>query len=165
VWDLLILRDEIKTHFTYIKDFSRLLRRQIPAHKNKMYICRACFSHYHSQEKIEKHWDLCMKYRPAEVVMPGKENYVEFKCSDFKMTQYVPYVIYADLECYLSPGFDNFKCTACHSKIDNREDFLKHLKICRYTSRKQLHKPSSYAYLIRFKKSFRSILKLQNKII
>ena len=29
VWDLLILRDEIKTHFTYIKDFSRLVRRQI----------------------------------------------------------------------------------------------------------------------------------------
>jgi hypothetical protein len=133
-WDLLYLKGANgNSHYAYIKDLSKLIHKQMDKHDGRTYICRACFSHYQSEEALKEHRRSCAKFKEAIAVMPSTDhykNFAKFELADRKKKEFVPYTIYADLECILRPLSTNTpNCP-------------------RYTQKKQRHDVSMYAYQV-----------------
>ena len=88
---LLLITDENKSHYVYIKDFDRFLGNKTK-NKNKKY-CLQCFS----SEKI------LIKHKKSCLILNGKQS-VKLKSSSISFKNYfkqllVLFKIYADFEC------------------------------------------------------------------
>ena len=124
VIDLLLLKEENKNHFIWIKNFSRFI---VPNGKckNKLYCCRQCLNaHYNSQEHLDKHIVECMKYEAVKVVLPDeKDKLIKFK--NYNHTFKHPFYISVDFEATLEEYQEEV--------IDGKE-----------TYKYQKHTPNSY---------------------
>ena len=101
--DLFFHSDGEKEHYSFIKNFSRLVRSQITSHSSsKIYICKKCLSHYTKEYLLEKHITYCGNNETAVVKMPTKKNGIlKFKHHFQKLP--LPFIIYADFECFTIP--------------------------------------------------------------
>lgn len=110
--NLLLVTDiEGNTHYTLIKDLSRLVSRQRSKHHGRNYICDGCLLFFYSPEKLHAHEKndcnhLC-------TILPDPEPKIN-KCGEliagnilkfvnFEKQLSVPFVIYADFESLLKP--------------------------------------------------------------
>lgn len=48
-------KDESNIHDCYISNFDSLVRKQLTKHKERMYICKKCFSHKYSPKDLAAH--------------------------------------------------------------------------------------------------------------
>lgn len=95
--NLLLLQDNGKSHYVWIKNISRLVRKQITGNKNSIFICNYCLLHFSSERVFDKHQRDCNR---IVTKMPSlEERVVKFK--KFERSVQVPFVIYADFECIL----------------------------------------------------------------
>ena len=95
--DLLLLNDDDKSHYMYIKDFDRFMFHKIK-NKNKKWFCKSCLQCFSSESVLIKHKENCLSINGKQSVILEKgiikfENY-------FKQIP-VPFKIYADFECNL----------------------------------------------------------------
>ena len=95
--DLLLLIDDVKLHYVYIKDFNRFMFHKTK-NKNKKWFCRRCLQCFSSKNVLIKHRENCLGINGKQSVKLEKgiikfENY-------FKQIP-VPLKIYADFECNL----------------------------------------------------------------
>ena len=101
--NLLLLKDDEKSHYIYIKDLSKLVRDQITKMEHHFMICERCFYHTNNEEVFKQHQDLCDHYLQHETAIPILPN--EFgniiKFENLSKTIRVPLVYYADLEAIL----------------------------------------------------------------
>ena len=75
--DLFSHSDGKKQHYSFIKNFSRLVRSQVTSHSSsKIYICKKCLTHYTKEYLLEKHIAYCSNYETAVVKMPTKKKTV-----------------------------------------------------------------------------------------
>ncbi|KAJ8913793.1 hypothetical protein NQ315_002699 [Exocentrus adspersus] len=91
---------EIRYHFTWIKNLSRLVSNQISRHKR----CDRCLNYFGGQAKLEMHETDCTKINNGKISFP-EEKYLFFKNVKFKDS--IPFVIYSDVEAILKPVDDN----------------------------------------------------------
>ncbi|KAF4529325.1 hypothetical protein B566_EDAN017613 [Ephemera danica] len=69
--DLLIIQDEENTHYTYIKDFNRLLSFQVTKRNGTVFVCKRCFAHFNEAEaKLIAHRELCSQKDAVRIRMP-----------------------------------------------------------------------------------------------
>ncbi|KAL4099018.1 hypothetical protein QTP88_023519 [Uroleucon formosanum] len=124
-FDLLLITDGDKSHFTYISNFSRLVRAQKTEHKESIIFCKRCFSSFdnqplkntlYGQAALDQHQLICGAYKPILPQMPDAGTILEF--DGWSKTQRHPIVIYADFEALL------VKCK--ESKGKNTSAFQKH---------------------------------------
>lgn len=119
-FDLLLISsrtDPEDKHYVYIRDFNRLIRQQVTKSKNRITICKRCYT-FKRNDRVRgvmtgerwllEHQEYCNTYKPAEVILPSEEESTMM----FRNTSHhywVPIVIYADLESTLLPisGCDN----------------------------------------------------------
>ena len=101
--DLFFHSDGEKQHYSLIKNFSRLVRSQITYHRSsKIYICKKCLYHYTKEDLLEKHIIYCGSNETTGVKMPTKNNRIlKFKHHFKKLP--LPFIIYADFECFTIP--------------------------------------------------------------
>ena len=97
--ELLLIFDESKSHYVYIKDFKRLMFNKTK-NKNKKYFCRCCLQCFSSENVLTEHKENCL-------VINGKQN-VKLRKGSISFKNYykrlpVPFKIYADFECILRP--------------------------------------------------------------
>ena len=73
VINLLLLKDNDKFHFAWIKDYGKL---QCMNYKtSKMYWCSQCLNiAYESQEKLNEHLKLCMNNETVKAILPEKNK-------------------------------------------------------------------------------------------
>ena len=93
--DLLLLIDDDKSHYVYIKDFGRFMFHKTK-NKNKKWFCRSCLQCFSSENVLINHKEGCQSIngkRSVDVGIIKFENY-------FKQLL-VPFKIYADFECNL----------------------------------------------------------------
>ena len=95
--DLLLLIDDDKSHYVYIKDFDRFMFHKTK-HKNKNWFCKSCLQCFSSENVLMNHKEDYLSINGQQSVNLEKgiikfENY-------FKQLP-VPFKIYADLECNL----------------------------------------------------------------
>ena len=95
--DLLLLIDDDKSHYVYIKDFDRFMFHKTK-NKNKKWFSRSCLQCFSSKNILIKHKENCLSINGKQSVKLGKGS-IEFK-NHFKQIP-VPFKIYADFESNL----------------------------------------------------------------
>ena len=126
--NLLLIKDGEKSHYCLIRNFSRLMSHRT-AHKGTQYFCYNCLHAFTTQRRLDKHMPLCYQQRAQKIVFPDKEKTVKFK--NIKKQLRVPFIIYADFECYTEK-------IASPPNNPNRTN----------TTAYQHHKPSGFSYMV-----------------
>ena len=109
-------------HICLIKDINKYLFRN-NRDKNKKYFCTRCLNSFVSQENLNKHKDLCIKYNTkSEKLILHKENSI-LKFNKIKELIKKPFTIYYDMVTYGK----YLKDSKQHTKIQNttHEQLLK----------------------------------------
>ena len=95
--DLLLVIDENKSHYVYIKDFNRFMFHKTK-NKNKKYFCKSCLQCFSSKNVLIEHKEVCLSINGAQSVRFEKGT-IEFK-NCFKQIP-APFKVYADFKCNL----------------------------------------------------------------
>ena len=77
--DTLLLIDDDKLHYSYIKDSDRFMFHK-RKNKNKKYFCKSCLQCFSSKDVLTKHKEDCLIINGAQSVRLEKET-IEFKNS------------------------------------------------------------------------------------
>ena len=126
---LLIERDGVK-HYCLVKNPSRLLSKQISAHKEGTHFCFRCLNPFWSHKSLEKHWEYCRNHEAVKINMPEKGTMLMFK--HHELSEQVPFIIYADTEALIK------EMQNCDPNPQNS-----------YTKKYQKHEPISFSYYIK----------------
>ena len=126
---LLIERDEVK-HYCLVKNPSRLLSKQISAHKEGTHICFRCLNPFWTHKSLEKHWEYCRNHEAVKINMPEKGTMLMFK--HHERSEKLPFIIYADTEALIKEMYN------CDPNPQNS-----------YTKKYQKHEPISFSYYIK----------------
>lgn len=94
---------QVKTHYCYIKNLSKLIRMQCTKSKNKIRICDRCLHYFHSELKLTNHVINCVKQNVCKITMPDKNKSEYLSFENYRKKMDVPFVIYADIELLLLP--------------------------------------------------------------
>ena len=97
--DLLLIFDENKSHYVYIKDFNRLMFNKTKS-KDKKYFRKCCLQCFSSEKVLTEH-------KENGLVINGKQN-VKLGTGLISFENYskqlpAPFKIYADFQCILCP--------------------------------------------------------------
>ena len=122
--DLLLITDENKSHYVYIKDFNRFICNKTK-NKNKKYFCKCCLQCFSSETFLIEYKENCL-------IINGKQS-AKLKSGSISFKNYfkqlpVPFKIYADFECLLKGVKSSDKNNGLH------------------TEKYQDHIPCSFAY-------------------
>ena len=128
--DLLLISNELTSHYCLIKNFSRLMASSTSKHEHKKYYCRNCMRGYNSEEALSKHWPYCKEHSCVRVELPKEGTFMKF--TNIERSMRVPFVIYADFESYIIP------INTCGP--DEKHSFTKQY---------QKHIPNSFCYYIK----------------
>ena len=120
--DLLLLINDDKSHYVYIKDFNTFMFYKTK-NKNKKWFCKSCLQCFSNENVLIKHKEDCLSINGQQSINLEKGS-IEFK-NYFKQLP-VPFKIYADFQC-------NFKNVACYEGS--------------YTKKYHEHVPCSYCKL------------------
>ena len=100
--DLFLYEEDGVSHYSLIKDFTRLIKTQKTKSKNgSIFICKRCFSHFTKYELLQKHIEYCSNNETVSVKMPKQDTMLYFK--NYEKQLPVPFVVYADFECFTKP--------------------------------------------------------------
>ena len=95
--DLLLLINDDKSHYVYIKYFDRFMFDKTK-NKNKKWFCRSCLQCFSSESVLIKYKENCLSINGKQSVKLEK-GIIEFE-NYFKQIP-VPFKFYADFECNL----------------------------------------------------------------
>ena len=121
--NLLLLIDDDKSHYVYIKDFGRFMFHKTK-NKNKNRFCKICLQCFSSKNVLTKHKEDCLSINDKQLVKLEEEKIGFESC--FKQIR-VLFKIYVDFECNLM-GVESYECS--------------------YTKKYQDHVPCSFAYKV-----------------
>ena len=138
VINLLLIANEETNHYCWIKNMSRLLSSGINNHQHKRHFCYRCLNSFPSVKSLEKHKEYCQNNEAVKIEMPirvddeGNTFPVYIKFNHFHKKMRVPFVVYADFECFTE------KIDTCQPEEGKS-----------FTNQYQKHKPSGFSYLIK----------------
>ena len=131
--DLFLYNENGESHYSLIKNFSRLLRSQITSRTDEpAHICKRCFSLFTKEELLQKHNYYCSRQKSVFVKMPDKEHSI-LKYKNIERQFLLPFVAYADFECFTKPIVN---CSS-HNKEEP------------YSFSYQKHDPSGFCFFIK----------------
>ena len=90
--DLLLLIDNEKSHYVYIKDCDRFMFHRTK-NKSKIWFCKSCFQCFSSEYILIKRKEICLRINGKQLVKL-EEEIIKFE-NYFKQIP-VPFKIYAD---------------------------------------------------------------------
>ena len=123
---LLMTTDDEKWHCTAVKRLSGLLTG-VTGNNNGDFYCLNCFHSYRTEDKLEKHKNICENHDYCRVEMPNEDNKI-IKYNQGENCIRSPFIIYADLECLLE------KIRTCYTKFEESS-----------TTEINKHTPSGYS--------------------
>ena len=131
VVDLLMISDGEKQHYCWIKNLSRLLTKQVSKKKISRVYCRNCLLSFDNESSLGKHQEYCHNNEAVKFELPKEEDlYIKFK--NYERSMKVPFVIYADFECFTED------INTCQPDPQ-----------CSYTKKYQKHTPSGFCYILK----------------
>ena len=95
--DLLLLIDDERSNYVYIKDFDWFMFDKTK-NKNKKWFCNSCLQYFSSDSVLIKHKENCFSINGKQSVKLEK---VIFEFENYFRQIPVPFKIYADFECNL----------------------------------------------------------------
>lgn len=127
--DLLYIVGKETNHYCLIKNFNRL-NSGLTKHDGVKFYCHYCLHRYSSKLLLQEHEERCAVHQPQKIRMPGEEHkWLQFQ--NHFLSLKVPFVIYADFECFLA------KVQGCESdpKTSHSTEISKHV-------------PSGFCYVV-----------------
>ena len=125
--DLLLISNENKSHYVYVKDFNRFMCNKTK-NKNKKYFCKCCLQCFSTENVFREHKENFLLINSKQSVKLKSGSSISFK-NYFEQLP-VPFKIYADFECILRGIKSNNKNNGS------------------YTEKYQAHIPCSFAYKV-----------------
>ena len=136
--DLLLLIDDDKSHYVYIKDFDRFMFHKIK-NKSKKWFCRSCLQCFSSKNLLIKHKENCLSINCKHSVKLEK-RIIEFE-NYFKQIP-VLFKICADCECnlrgvecfegsYIKKHQDHIPCSFAYKVVSVDDRFTKRIFVYR----------------------------------
>ena len=107
---LLMITDGEKWHYLAVKTLSALLKGIISNHKGDFY-CLNCFRTYTTEDRLEKHKNVCENHDYCYVEMPKEDN-KRLKYNQGEESMKVPFIVYADLDYLLE------KMSTCYNNLE-----------------------------------------------
>ena len=95
--DLLLLIENDKSHYAYIKDFNTFMYHKTK-NKNKKWFCKCCLQCVSSKNVLIKHKEDCLSINGMQSV-DEEEGIIKFENYSNQLS--VPFKIYADFPCNL----------------------------------------------------------------
>ena len=88
-----------KDHICLIKDLNKYLYRN-NRNKNKTYFCVRCLNSFISEENLNNHKNLCLKYnkKSEKIILPKEKSILKFEKIEHMIK--TPFTIYYDIETY-----------------------------------------------------------------
>ena len=121
---LLVTDDETdKHHYVWIKNMSRLLRRQAN-NNNQVFVCGNCLSVFKTKEKQEAHISDCLRNsqngaKPIRLEFPEPNTpQATLQFEHHERKRMVPWVVYMDFECLLPKPNDGTINRGNHSVLE-----------------------------------------------
>ena len=100
--DLFLYEEDGVSHYSLIKNFTRLIKTQKTKSKNgTIFICKKCFTHFTKEELLQKHIKYCSNNETVCVKMPPTNTLLGFKNNHKQLP--IPFVVYVDFECFTKP--------------------------------------------------------------
>ena len=101
--DLFLFEKDGKTHYSLIKNLHRLIASQLTKTRviGGVFICKRCLCYFKVKNRYDKHIQYCVNNKMATVKMPKPGSSIYFK--NYKKKFPLPFVIYADFECFTKP--------------------------------------------------------------
>lgn len=106
--DLLLLSDDNVSHYVYIKNFNKLLHKQLTKNHNGITVCKRCLCfktvsiNRGGRSWLSEHTRLCGENPAVKVILPTRERSI-LKFNKFHNQYKIPIIIYADFESSLIP--------------------------------------------------------------
>ena len=95
--DLLLIIEDDKSHYVYIKDFNAFMFHKTK-NKNKKWFCKSCLQCFGGKNILIKHKEDCLSINGTQSV-DVEEGIIKFE--DYSEQLPVSFKIYADFECNL----------------------------------------------------------------
>jgi len=75
-------------------------------YKTKYYVCHYCLYPFRNEDRLEEHKIMCKQHQSQSIryPTPGKDDVLKFTKIHYQFP--VPFVIYADFECFLEKKND-----------------------------------------------------------
>ena len=99
VLNVLLISNEEKSHYVFIKDFNRLMYSEIKTkNQHKKHFCMSCLQNFTTKEILNNHRKRCLLINETQAVKYETET-IKFKnCINQEPS---PFTVYADIECSL----------------------------------------------------------------
>ena len=94
--NLLLISDDTKQHYCWIKDISTLLSLQTTKHGHVRHVCFRCLITFKSEKSLASHHEYCKSHEAIKIELPEKGSKISFKNQNRSM--WVPFMVYADFE-------------------------------------------------------------------
>ncbi len=124
----LFLHDD--NHYCVVKNLSRLLSSQHSKHKEKRHFCLRCHNGFNTSESLKAHQEMCLKHKTQTIIYANPGDTEKFR--NYERLHDVPFVVYADFECFVKP-------LETKDKDPSKS----------YTVKYQSHIPSGFCYTIK----------------
>jgi len=129
--NLFLISDEEKTHYTCVKNLSRLLSSQINNQGHAKHFCLNCVQVFKTKNALNNYRKWCLMNEGVAMTFPNIDEKVKFNSRNYCRKMRVPFTIYADFECFI-------KLIHC-CEPNSLES---------YTNQYQRQEPSGYGYYI-----------------
>ena len=99
VLNVLLISNEEKSHYVFIKDFNRLMYSEVKTkNQHKKHFCMSCLQNFTTKEILNNHRERCLLINETQAVK-YETGTIKFKNFDKQIP--IPFKIYADSECLL----------------------------------------------------------------
>ena len=115
VLNVLLISNEEKSHYVFIKDFNRLMYSEVKTkNQHKKHFCMSCLQNFTTKEILNNHRERCLLINDTQAVK-YETGVIKFK--NYEKQIPIPFKIYADTECLLKRiNIDEGKCTKLYQK-------------------------------------------------
>ena len=96
--NLLLISDDTKQHYCWIKDISKLFSLQTLKDGHVRHVCFRCINTFKTEKSLASHHEYCKSHEAIKIELPKKGSKISFKNHHRSMR--VPFIVYADFESF-----------------------------------------------------------------
>ena len=128
--NLLLISDDTKQHYCWIKDISKLLSLQTSKDGHVRHVCFRCLNTFKTEKSLASHHDYCKSHEAIKIERPKEKTKISFQNHNRSMR--VPFIVYAEFVSFTP------QLSACQPNPDKS-----------YNKQYQKHIPSAFCYQIK----------------
>ena len=94
----LLISDDTKQHYCWIKDIRKLLSLQTSNDGHVRHVCSTCLNTFKTKKSLASHHDYCKSHETIKIELPENGSKISFK--NHNRSVRVPFIVYADFESF-----------------------------------------------------------------